>query len=70
MAEEPDTEQLQAEQLARELEEQKSAEAAPVEEETAQHERRAEKAHYLREKLEERAQSEREAAQSEPSDLD
>ncbi len=59
MAEEPDTEQLRAEQLKRELEERKAAEAAPVEEETAQHDRRAEKARYLREKLEKRAESER-----------
>jgi hypothetical protein len=60
MAEEPDTEQLRAEQLARELE-------TPLEEETVQHERRADKAHYLREKLEERAHSEREAAEADSS---
>ncbi len=66
MADEPDTEQLRAEQRKRELEERKAAKAAPVEEETAQHERRAEKARYLREKLEERADSERGARSSEP----
>ncbi len=61
MTDEPDTEELQAEQLRRELEERKSAASAPVEEETAQHKRRADKARYLRQKLEERAESEREA---------
>ncbi len=58
---EPSTEELQAEQLARELAERRSADTAPVEEENAQHARRAEKAAYLREKLAERAESEREA---------
>jgi hypothetical protein len=61
VAEEPDTEQLRIEQLKRELEERRSADDAPVEEETAQHERRADKARYLREKLAERAESEEEA---------
>ncbi len=61
MPEEPDTEQLRAEQLKREHEERKAAENAAAEEETAQHARRAEKARYLREKLEERAESERES---------
>jgi len=55
----PDTERLRTEQLQREVEEERAAETAPVEEETAQHARRAEKARYLREKLEERAESER-----------
>ena len=58
---EPDTERLRVEQLKRELEERKYAEAAPVEQETAQHERRAEKARYLREKLAQRAEAEAEA---------
>ncbi len=61
MAEEPDTEQLRAEQLKREHEERSAAENTSAEEETAQHVRRAEKARYLREKLEERAESERES---------
>ncbi len=62
MSEERDTEQLRAEQLVREEAERRLAEIVPEDEESAQHERRAEKANYLREKLEERAQSEREAA--------
>ena len=61
MPEEPDTQRLQVEQLQRELEERKHADTAPVEEETAQHERRADKARYLLEKLAERAESERSA---------
>lgn len=64
MPEEPDTERLRVEQLKRELDERKYADDAPVEEETAQHERRADKARYLREKLSERAESEREAEES------
>jgi hypothetical protein len=60
MPEEPDTEQLRVAQIKRELEERKYAESAPAEEETAQHERRADKARYLQEKLAERAKSERE----------
>jgi hypothetical protein len=55
-----DTEELQSEQLARELEERRLADAAPQESETEQHQRRAEKARYLREKLAQRAESERE----------
>jgi hypothetical protein len=62
MHEDPDTQELRLNQLERELAERQLAEAAPEEEEAAQHERRAEKANYLREKLGERAQSEREAA--------
>ncbi len=64
---EPDTERLRVEQLKRELEERKYAEVAPVDEETAQHERRAEKARYLRKKLAERAEAEAEEdGQAEP----
>jgi hypothetical protein len=59
MHEEPDTQELKALQLQREAEEQELAESAPDEPEFAQHERRAEKARYLLEKLEERAASER-----------
>jgi hypothetical protein len=60
---EPDTEELRAEQLARELQERRQAAASPLDEDSAQHERRAEKAQYLREKLADRAESEREAAE-------
>jgi hypothetical protein len=58
MSGEPDTERLHVEQLKRELEERKYADTAPVDDETAQHERRADKARYLREKLAERAEAE------------
>jgi hypothetical protein len=58
--EEPKTEELRKAQLRREAEEEELAQAADEDEETAQHERRAEKARYLREKLDQRAESERE----------
>jgi hypothetical protein len=60
MHEEQETEELKKRQLQREADEQQRARSAPDEEETAQHERRADKARYLREKLEQRAASERE----------
>jgi hypothetical protein len=60
MPEDPETEELQVDQLKRELAERQAAETAPPAEE-AQHERRAEKARYLRQRLEERAESERES---------
>jgi hypothetical protein len=59
MAEEHKTEELKVIQSEREAEERERAEAAVDEDEAAQHERRADKARYLREKLEERAESER-----------
>ncbi|MBV8430274.1 MAG: hypothetical protein JO244_03875 [Solirubrobacterales bacterium] len=62
MTGDPDTERLRVEQIKRELEERKYAETAPAEPETAQHKRRADKARYLQEKLAQRADSEREAA--------
>jgi hypothetical protein len=65
VAEPRDTEELRAEQLARELHEKQRAEAAFEETEEAQHDRRADKARYLGEKLEERAESEREAEKRE-----
>jgi hypothetical protein len=55
----PKTEELKSTQRDRERAERKRAETAPDEDEAAQHERRAEKARYLAEKLEERAASER-----------
>jgi hypothetical protein len=58
----PDTEELRSTQAERERTERRLAEDAPEEGETAQHQRRADKARYLREKLEERAESERKAA--------
>ena len=58
---EPTTEELRIAQLQREDAERDHAERAVSEDDTEQHERRADKAAYLREKLEERARSEREA---------
>jgi hypothetical protein len=65
MEDEPRTEELKALQLEREATEDQLARTAPDESEAAQHERRSEKARYLKEKLEERAMSEREAEQAE-----
>jgi hypothetical protein len=59
VTDEPTTEELKLTQLEREKAERQRAEAVPDEDEAAQHERRADKARYLAEKLEERAQSER-----------
>jgi hypothetical protein len=60
MAEDPHkTEELKIVQADREATEREAAESAIDEEEVAQHERRADKARYLREKLEEREESER-----------
>jgi hypothetical protein len=60
VSEEPNTEELKLAQLEREHAERRRAQAVPDEDEAAQHARRAEKARYLAEKLEERAESERE----------
>jgi hypothetical protein len=57
--EEPITEELKLAQLERERAERRRAESVPDEDEAAQHERRADKAKYLADKLEERAKSER-----------
>jgi hypothetical protein len=62
--EDPDTKELRAEQLARERAERELAQDAPKDEETAQHKRRADKARYLREKLEERAEAEQAVSDS------
>jgi hypothetical protein len=61
MAEEPITEELRLTQREREHAERRRARDVPDEDEAAQHERRADKARYLAEKLEERAESERQA---------
>jgi hypothetical protein len=58
--EDPTTRELRARQERREAEERDSAQESDSEDATDQHERRAEKAGYLKEKLEERAASERE----------
>jgi hypothetical protein len=60
MHQEQDTEELKELQLQREADEQERGRSAPGDPETAQHERRADKARYLRKKLEQREASERE----------
>jgi hypothetical protein len=54
----PETEELRVEQVRREADERARARAAPLEDEERQHERRAERAGYLADKLDERAASE------------
>jgi hypothetical protein len=61
MAEDETTEELRLAQLERERSEHRRAEAAPTPDGVEQHERRGYKAAYLREKLEERAEAERDA---------
>ena len=58
----PTTEELRLSQLRREAREREAAEKMP-DEAGDQHAARADKAAYLREKLEERARAEREAAE-------
>jgi hypothetical protein len=59
MTDEHKTEELKVIQSEREVTERAQAESSLDEDEAAQHERRADKARYLKEKLEERAESER-----------
>jgi hypothetical protein len=66
--EDPTTQELRLDQLRREATERDRAETSVEEDEAEQHERRAEKASYLREKLEQRAESEREAGRSDERD--
>jgi hypothetical protein len=67
--EDPTTQELRLEQLHREASEREQADESVGEDEAEQHERRADKASYLRAKLEERAEAEREAGRSdEPQD--
>jgi hypothetical protein len=61
MEEDPTTQELRIEQLQRERAERDAAAGGATLDDTEQHERRAEKASYLREKLEERAEAERES---------
>jgi hypothetical protein len=56
--EEPTTRDLQLQQMQREVRERREAAAAGEDAEAAQHERRADRAAYLEEKLGERAESE------------
>ena len=62
MSEDPTTQELRLDQLKREKAEREAAEQSGDPDETGQHEARAAKAGYLREKLEERAEAERRAA--------
>jgi hypothetical protein len=57
----PTTQELRLDQLKRERAMRDQAEQAPGDEDTGQFEARADKARYLREKLEERAAAERAA---------
>lgn len=57
----PTTQELKVRQLQREVEERERAREAETDEGTGSHKRRADKAEYLREKLEEREKSERDA---------
>jgi hypothetical protein len=59
--EDPVTAELRLRQAKREVDEREEAEESVSGEETEQHERRADKAAYLREKLEERARAEQDA---------
>jgi hypothetical protein len=58
----PKTEELQLDQVQRELSERRDAETAALDPETKTHARRADKHQYLREKLADRARSEEEGA--------
>lgn len=60
MSEDPTTQELRLSQLRREQAERELAERIPEAEGSDKHERRADRAAYLRGKLEQRAESERE----------
>jgi hypothetical protein len=66
--EDPTTQELRISQARREAAERKSAGEAPTEDALEQHDRRAEKAAYLRDKLERRAEAERERERQQRSD--
>jgi len=59
----PTTQELRVRQMMREEEARVLSDKAPEEEDTAQFDRRADKAAYLKKKLEERAEAERKAAE-------
>ena len=63
--EDPTTQELRIRQMKREEEARVESAQAPEDEDTAQFDRRADKAAYLKRKLEERAEAEREAAEKE-----
>ena len=60
MEEDPTTQELRIKQAEREQAEREAAAEGATPDDAEQHERRAERASYLKEKLEERAQAERE----------
>ena len=60
---EPTTQELRVVAGAREREARRAREEADSDAETAQHDRRAEKSAYLRQKLEEREEAERKASE-------
>jgi hypothetical protein len=66
--EDPTTQELRLDQLRRERAERENADDAPTEDALEQHGRRADKASYLREQLEKRAEAEREAARKDKGD--
>jgi hypothetical protein len=68
VTEDPTTEELRLDQLRREQSERGRAEEGVSPDDTGQHERRADKASYLHEKREERAEAERRAANEDPAD--
>ena len=59
--EDPTTRELRIKQLQKELDERKAAEEGYTEDDTGTHDARAAKAAYLRKKLEERAEAERQS---------
>jgi len=65
MAEDPTTQELRIRQMKREEDARVRADESPEEADTQQFDRRADKAAYLKRKLEERAEAEREAAEGE-----
>lgn len=60
--EDPTTQELRVDQVRREAAERERAEQAPTEDAAEQHARRAERNAFLRERLEQRAEAERQAA--------
>jgi hypothetical protein len=69
VTEDPTTQEFRTRQAKREEEEREKADESPSPDETDQHEARADKAAYLKEKLEERAAAEREKAGEDRDDV-
>jgi hypothetical protein len=66
-ADEPTVEELRRRQMDQERDERERLADADTDADADRHRRRAEKAHYLRGKLEERQQADRDAAEQNPS---